>query len=96
MPLPGGHLEFGETWEECAAREVRDETGLDVEKVEFVTVTNNVLRSEARPKHYVTIIMRCVLHDPDQTSLNLEPDKCGGWEWYEWDNLRKPLFPPLQ
>ncbi|ERN02571.1 hypothetical protein AMTRI_Chr06g195590 [Amborella trichopoda] len=94
--LPGGHLEFGETWEECATREVKEETGLDVKKIEFVTVTNNILKSETTPKHYVTIFMRCVLADPQQIPQNLEPDKCAGWEWYEWENLPKPLFQPLE
>ncbi|PQP95882.1 nudix hydrolase 1 [Prunus yedoensis var. nudiflora] len=26
---------------------------------------------------------------------NVEPELCDGWDWYEWDNLPKPLFRPL-
>jgi len=44
--LPGGHLEFGESFEECAAREVMEETGLDVEDVKFLTATNDVMPLE--------------------------------------------------
>lgn len=44
--LPGGHLEFGESFEECAAREVLEETGLEVEGVRFLTATNDVMPPE--------------------------------------------------
>ncbi|KAA8529224.1 hypothetical protein F0562_033977 [Nyssa sinensis] len=94
--LPGGHLEFGESFEECAAREVKEETGLDIQKIEFLTVTNNVFSEEAKPVHIVAIFMRAVLADPHQLPQNIEPDKCDGWDWYEWNNLPKPLFGPLE
>ena len=28
--MPGGHLEHGETMEECVIREVREETGIEI------------------------------------------------------------------
>ncbi|XP_058183723.1 nudix hydrolase 1 isoform X2 [Rhododendron vialii] len=95
--LPGGHLEFGESFEECAAREVKEETGLDIEKIEFVTVTNNFYTEQAKlPVHLVCIFMRAVLADPHQVAQNLEPKKCGGWDWYDWNSLPEPMFGPLE
>lgn len=44
--LPGGHLEFGESFESCAAREVLEETGLVVGGIEFLTATNDVMPLE--------------------------------------------------
>jgi ADP-ribose pyrophosphatase YjhB (NUDIX family) len=39
LALPGGHLELGEAWEDCAKREVKEETNLDIEDIRFVHVT---------------------------------------------------------
>ena len=53
--LPGGHLEFGESFEDCARREVLEETGLHLGAVWFETAVNSVFSAES---HYVTIFMR--------------------------------------
>ncbi|PON35376.1 Dihydroneopterin triphosphate diphosphatase [Parasponia andersonii] len=84
--FPDGHLEF-ESFENFAAREVKEETGLDIDKIEFLTVTNN-------PFHYVIIFVRAFLRDSRQVPQNLEPDNCHDWDWYEWNNLPKPIFCP--
>ncbi|KAM5574253.1 hypothetical protein ABKV19_013645 [Rosa sericea] len=86
---------LGESFEECATREVKEETGLDIDKFEFLTVTNNLFLDKAEPYQYVVISMRAVLADHQQPQ-NIEPDFCDGWGWYEWDNLPKPLFSPLE
>ena len=53
--LPGGHLEFGETFETCAEREALEETGLNITNFQYLTTINDVMEDEG--KHYVTIIM---------------------------------------
>jgi len=40
---PGGHLDYGETPEQCAAREAREEVGLEVVNIRFRAITNEFL-----------------------------------------------------
>lgn len=87
---------IGESWEECAARELLEETGLAIHKFEFAGAANAVLPNERRPAHYVIIILEAELVDPSQEPQNVEPDKCDGWEWVEWPSVPKPVFEPLQ
>ncbi|BBN14551.1 8-oxo-dGTP diphosphatase [Marchantia polymorpha subsp. ruderalis] len=94
--LPGGHLEFGETFEECACREVEEETGLLIQNVRLGTVTNSVLLDDLRPAHYVTVYVKAELVDPRAQPRTLEPDRCDGWHWIEWPNVPDPIFKPLE
>jgi ADP-ribose pyrophosphatase YjhB (NUDIX family) len=58
--LPGGMLEVGETLAAGVAREVREETGLDVEPVELVEVLDRIHREGDRVRfHYVIADYLC-------------------------------------
>ncbi|KOC89305.1 nucleotide triphosphate diphosphatase NUDT15 [Winslowiella iniecta] len=89
---PGGHLEFGESIEQCAQREVQEETGLRLDKLRIGPFTNDIFANEQ--KHYVTLF--AVAHQPVGEPVLCEPEKCGGWQWFALDALPHPLFIPLQ
>jgi 8-oxo-dGTP diphosphatase len=59
--LPGGALEVGETLPEGVRREVREETGLEVEPVALVEVLDRIVRDEdGRVQfHYVLVDYLC-------------------------------------
>ncbi|MEM3506619.1 MAG: NUDIX hydrolase [Candidatus Bathyarchaeia archaeon] len=55
--IPGGLVELGETVREAVKREVKEETGLDVEVVKLIDVVDNIIKDEQnRIKfHYILI-----------------------------------------
>ena len=90
--FPGGHLEFGETLEACALREVAEETGLTIANIRQAAFTNDIFDAEA--KHYATLFVTA-----DWVSGQarvMEPDKCECWEWMKWGEFPEPRFLSLE
>lgn len=89
---PGGNLDFGEEVESAARREVLEETGLKIQDIRFLTITNDIFKEEN--KHYITLWMmgEYISGEPKV----LEPDKCEAWEWFSPNMFPSPLFIPLQ
>lgn len=50
--FPGGHLEYGESMMQCAARELQEETGLCVEALRFKGVVN-IFNTVTKERHII-------------------------------------------
>ncbi|KAF4592147.1 NUDIX domain-containing protein [Ophiocordyceps camponoti-floridani] len=93
--MPGGHLEDGEGILFCTAREVKEESGLDVRPLRVVETTYDVF-AQAH-KHYLTWFVLCEMMDADAEPETMEPEKSSGWFWKKPAHLTGlNLFLPLQ
>lgn len=60
--IPGGMLELGEELAEGVRREIKEETGLEVEPVEVLDVFDRIMRVGSRVQyHYVIVDYACRL-----------------------------------
>jgi 8-oxo-dGTP diphosphatase len=90
--FPGGHLEFKESIEDCARREVFEETGLQIKNLRLGPYTNDIFKKEQ--KHYITLFV-IAEYDSGTESVK-EPDRCERWQWFEWPSLPEPSFLPIE
>lgn len=89
---PGGHLEYGETFEECAIREAREEAGIDISDLRFIGVRNDIFEEEK--KHSVTLSMRSGKYEGEPKIM--EPDVFDDIGWFPLTSLPNPLFPSME
>jgi 8-oxo-dGTP diphosphatase len=89
---PGGHMEFGETLEETARREVEEEVGVTMSDLKFRTLTNDVF--EDGSKHYITIWMEAKYESGEpKVKAPYEESEIA---WFTWDSLPQPLYLPIR
>ncbi len=85
---PGGYLEYGESVEECASRELLEETGLIARTLLRGPYTNGLIAPGNQ--HYVTLFV-LISEFAGEVECR-EPQKCLGWEWFSLDALPTPLI----
>lgn len=85
--FPGGHLEYMESFEECAKREVNEECGIEIKNIRFQFLANV---TRYAPKHYVHVGLLVDWKNGEPEVL--EPEKSESWNWYELDKPPQPMF----
>ena len=86
--LPGGKLDWGESFEEGAIREAKEETDLDIIDPEVISLHN--CRNEHA--HFVTVglIAKNFKGEPKV----MEPDEMTEWGWFDLNDLPEPRYFP--
>lgn len=86
--MPEGKLDFGESFEDGAKREVMEETGVELKNVKVLCVNNDVIETA----HFITIgiIAKEFVGEPTV----MEPDEITEWKWFDIDKLPNPLYFP--
>lgn len=84
---PGGYLEYGETAEQTALREIAEECGIQVKNLKMLCVSDLLTYY---PKHYIDIGFTAEWESGEPEVL--EPHKLEAWEWFDIDKLPENLF----
>jgi len=86
--MPGGKLEYGESFEDGAKREVQEETGLQLKEAKVICVNND--KNEFA--HFITIGLLSDNFSGEPKVM--EPDEIVEWGWFGLDNLPAPMYFP--
>jgi mutator protein MutT len=86
--MPAGHLEDGETLREAAVRELREETGIEAEDLEFVELLH---RKSFDDRVYLDVFFRLTKWRGEPSIQ--EPEKCDHMAWFSLDALPEMIVP---
>lgn len=88
--IPGGHLELGESFEQAAIKEVKEETNLDIVNPQVYSVCNNLETFANEGVHAVSINLKVEKYVGIPKVM--EKEKCEGWFWCDPNELPQPHF----
>lgn len=85
--IPGGRVELFETFEEAVKREVKEETGVEVEIISLLGICDHIIKNEER--HWVSPSYLCKIVEGEPQIL--EPTKHLDIKWFSLDKLPEKI-----
>ena len=86
--FPGGAMELGESFEETAKRELKEETNLESNDLKLLCISDDMTETA----HYVTVgFIAEEFHGELKT---MEPETIIKWEWFDIDNIPENMYKP--
>ena len=86
--MPGGKLEYGETFEQGAMREVLEETGMKLKNPKVMCINQD----KNEHAHFITIGL--FSNEYEGFPQVMEPDEITEWKWFELNNLPENIYFP--
>ena len=76
--IPGGSVQFGETFEQAVKREIKEELGIEIKVLEMLKIWDHIIPEDKQ--HWVapTYICKIIKGTPKIK----EPDKCEAIGWF--------------
>lgn len=88
--LPGGKQEYEETFFEGAKREVKEETNLDIDKLELFDAADDIQPD----RHYLTL--HVIARSFSGELKVMEPESEDEWRWFALDDLPERIYSPSE
>ena len=83
--IPGGSVEFGETFEQAIKREIKEEHAIEIEIIELLGICDHIIPDEKQ--HWVSPTYICKISKG--TPRIVEPLKCAEIGWFTLEEAEK-------
>ncbi len=90
--LPGGKIDFGEQVEVAVVREISEELGVEIALDGLACIAQTIKCGDGR--HWVAPVYHA--HIAAGTPSLMEPEKHGGWGWFDLESLPDELTSPTR
>ena len=85
--IPGGKVELFETFEEAVKREVKEETGVEIEVIRLLGICDHIIKNEET--HWVSPSFLCKITNGEPRIM--EPTKHLDMKWFALDKLPEKI-----